>query len=223
MVIGPKDFRRSCFHGVFYHLWILQSFHLLPHKVPWALREEYWWSNHFWDWVFQVLSLSAHCPSVGLYICSRLLHGKLLCLWWWLGEKLINTYSRRSWGIIFAAVFFSRSSVRFSSRSLTYLVPGSWSCKQYERWGPFYELSLKSNLFVVGYSHNLFCRQVIIDMSCHLCYWTWPFCLLWDEISKSFWFSFLWWLRMLNFSSKYSSATWVSSVENSMYTYMPPF
>lgn len=123
----------------------------------------------------------------------------------------------------FAAVFFSRSSVRFSSRSLAYLVSGLWSCKQCERWGPFYELSLKSNHIVVGYSHNLFCRQVIIDMSCHLCYWTWPFCLLWDEISKLFWFSFLWWLRMLNFSSKYSSATWVSSVENSMYTYMPLF
>lgn len=96
-VIGPKVFR-SCFHGVFYHLWILQSFHLLPHRIPWAPREENWWSNPFWDWVFQVLSLSAHCPTMGLYICSRLLHRKLL--WWWLGEKLINTYSRRSWGII---------------------------------------------------------------------------------------------------------------------------
>lgn len=54
-------------------LWLLWSFCLLIHIVPWAWRGGGWWRYLIYDWVLQNLSLFAHYPVVGLSISSHLL------------------------------------------------------------------------------------------------------------------------------------------------------
>lgn len=37
---------RHCFIRVIYHLWFLQSFHILLHVHPWSSRGRVWWKHH---------------------------------------------------------------------------------------------------------------------------------------------------------------------------------
>lgn len=46
------------------------------------------------------------------------------------------------------------SSVCFYSRSLDYLLPGSWLPKHYWVWTPSFRVSFKSNQTLVSYSHK---------------------------------------------------------------------
>ena len=44
-------------------------------------------------------------------------------------------------------------------------------------------------------------HQIRSRNCCHLNFWSWPFWLVWGGISRLFWFTFPWWLRMLNLLS----------------------
>jgi hypothetical protein len=62
MWFSPAGSGRHGFLGITHH----KSFCLLVHIDPWTLRGRVWWRHPMWDWVFQGLSVSGHCPAVGL-------------------------------------------------------------------------------------------------------------------------------------------------------------
>lgn len=92
MCMGLVMFRRlPSFFGALHPLWLLQSFHLLFHKVLWALKGKISWIYPMYNWVFRGFSLHSVKLWVSLFVpiyCRKEL------LWWWLSQTLICGYSR---------------------------------------------------------------------------------------------------------------------------------
>lgn len=114
------------------------TFSISSSMASWALRGGIWWRHPFravcsevslcnlWLWV---------SVSVLIY-CGRNL------LWWWLNSALICEDSRLWLRSHF--VLFKYLNIWYWSRSLGYLVSGSWSLKPCQLWAPSHGVGLNS-------------------------------------------------------------------------------
>lgn len=103
-VLWAYWFRRPCILGILY-LSGSYPFCTPYHKVLWVLRGGIWWRYFSLSWALQCLSLCIvwlWFSGFVCFSCSRKL------LWWWLSKALI-------------------CDIWFYSRSLGYVVWGSWS------------------------------------------------------------------------------------------------
>lgn len=104
MGIGAAISRGAWFPDSHHPLWLLQSFRVFFHRVPWGLMWDVQWRQFIVDQVFQGLSLYiVHLQifiSLPIYCRGMLLQG-------WLSGTLICERSSVSLGVILLLRFFS--------------------------------------------------------------------------------------------------------------------